>query len=258
MANIALRAFSVITIALLLLGQLAIAWPPAHQSYSEAIGGVHIKIYKFYERSLQEYLVGTCTLGYAAELNGVSGIVTAGHCFDGITGNYDPPEIWWWTVYQPDRTGLYVGSPSHVYGDLSYIDTAFIPSSHVSPSILTKDPYGNAAVLPVESIVPWSSISVGMAVTKTGSNSGVENGHVQGYYMNLYGLKWVVRYINMSAVPGDSGGPVYQRTLVREEGYWTYQISLIAIMVAVDGTYVYSISVDGIQTEVGIVPQTWW
>ncbi len=255
--NIKLKILSLVTIPMLLQVQLVpLVWPPAWYPRSDIIGGLAIGIYLYYNRTMEEYPAYLCTVGYAAIKDGVKGYVTAGHCFDGVTGNFNPPNIWWWNIYQPPN-GLnrrYVGSPSHVYGDADYIDTGFVPYSNVKPLVLTLDALGNPFIAPVKGVIRWSDISVNMSVYKTGSVSGVTQGHVKYMFTHFLGSDWVVVIEGNPSINGDSGGPVYIKVPVRIDGFWTYDIYLVSIVYAVAGNRTYTISVDGISNEVGIQP----
>ncbi len=235
-------------------------WPPSYNHYIYPIGEISIGIYQYIDNTGQEIPFYQCTTGYSAVKSGIKGIVTAGHCFDGTLGDFTPPAVWWWKVYQPNNLNInwFLGSPSNVYGDLAYIDSAFIPNSNVRPKILTLDPYGNPTELPVKGYIFWWNVPLGEQVFKTGSSSGVSGGMIL-FKSRFYGdLRWVIGIENMSVSEGDSGGPVYTRRLVRIDSLYTYEIYLLSILSAIDTqqNIVLTISVDKIRSEVGIFPIT--
>ncbi len=238
---------------------IPLVWPPAWYPRSDIIGGLAIGIYLYYDRTMEEYPTSICTVGYAAIKDGVEGYVTAGHCFDGVTGYFNPPNMWWWKVYQPPNGSniRYVGSPSHVYGDADYIDTGFVPYSNVKPLVLTLDALGNPFMAPVKRMIPWFEITRGMEVYKTGSISGVTYGEVDNKYITFLRVKWVVKIVGEPSTGGDSGGPVYVKKPVRIDWFWTYEIHLVSIVSGGTPFSTYTISVHGIFLETNIQPIRW-
>ncbi|MFI9629795.1 S1 family peptidase [Streptomyces sp. NPDC052042] len=136
-----------------------------------------------------------CSLGFNVRSGSTYYFLTAGHCTDG-----NPP--WYTSSSQTTRIGPTVGSsfPTNDYGLVRY-DNASVPHDGT---------VGNV------DITGAADATVGMAVTRRGSTTGIHSGSVTGLNATVnYGNGDIVYGMiktNVCAEPGDSGGPLYSGT----------------------------------------------
>ena len=132
-----------------------------------------------------------CSMGYRVKINGVSGYITAGHCFNG-TGESA------------------TGGTATRYKESGTVDAAFVQttSSYTPTNTLAYKPFGiadlNATMSPV--------LSVNTVVAKSGYKTGYTTGQIKslnysGTYDGIYFTNLIAA--NYSTAGGDSGGPVF-------------------------------------------------
>lgn len=136
-----------------------------------------------------------CSLGFNVRSGTTYYLLTAGHCTDGAVA-------WWTNSSHTTAIGPTVGSsfPTNDYGLVSYAN------------ILLSHP-GTVGSQDITSAV---NATLGMAVTRRGSTTGVHSGKVTGLNVTVnYGGGEIVYGMiktNVCAEPGDSGGPLYSTT----------------------------------------------
>lgn len=132
-----------------------------------------------------------CSMGYRVKINGVSGYITAGHCFNG-TGE--------------SATG---GTVTR-YRESGTVDAAFVQttSSYSPTNTIAYKPFGianlNTTTCPV--------LSINTVVAKSGFRTGYTTGQIKslnysGTYDGIYFTNLIA--VNYSTAGGDSGGPVF-------------------------------------------------
>lgn len=144
--------------------------------------------------------VGNCSMGFQAHYGGISGLVTAGHCFDGDIGK---------TVNDAD--GDFIGTThaeSVTWGN-TYCDCGFISASYSETD--NKVYRSSSTQYTLESYVS-STDQPNDLIYKSGKTSGVTIGFVeninQSNWVGLTVYKNVVSS-NASHQGGDSGGTVF-------------------------------------------------
>ncbi|GIH02493.1 serine protease [Rhizocola hellebori] len=136
-----------------------------------------------------------CSLGANVRQGSVSYFVTAGHCTNaGVT--------WWDSAAHTTVLGTRTGTsfPGNDYGIVRYTNT-----SVAHPSAVYTYP-GQVAILRA------GNPSIGLAVCRSGSTTGVRCGVITGLNATVnYAQGSVTGLIrtNICAEPGDSGGPLY-------------------------------------------------
>lgn len=147
-----------------------------------------------------------CTLGFAATYNNEAGFITAGHCFDGLTGGGSPNGA---NAVHPQSGSDHIGdlvvelatnAPSYPY---TFCDCAFVEGT-VS---ISGDTFGMADASSTGSTVKYKAVKASL------SQSGIKSGQItdtyahintpQGYY--LIG----VAIASISVQGGDSGAAIF-------------------------------------------------
>ncbi|MET8328958.1 S1 family peptidase [Streptomyces sp. NPDC005181] len=136
-----------------------------------------------------------CSLGFNVRSGSTYYLLTAGHCTDG-----NPP--WYTNSSNSTSIGPTVGSsfPTNDYGIVRY-DNASV---------------AHAGTVGSQDITSAANATVGMAVTRRGSTTGIHSGTVTGLNATVnYGggdIVYGMIKTNVCAEPGDSGGPLYSGT----------------------------------------------
>ncbi|MFD9303580.1 S1 family peptidase [Streptomyces sp. NPDC060048] len=136
-----------------------------------------------------------CSLGFNVRSGSTYYILTAGHCTDGAG-------TWWSNSSHTTVIGSTVGSsfPTNDYGLIKYASNSPVPPGTVGSQDITS------AV----------NATVGLAVKRRGSTTGIHSGSVTGLNATVnYGggdIVYGMIRTNVCAEPGDSGGPLYSGT----------------------------------------------
>lgn len=137
-----------------------------------------------------------CSLGFnVRSSSGTYYFLTAGHCTDGAG-------TWWSNSSHSTVLGTTVGSsfPNNDYGIVQYTNSTITKSGTVGSQDITSA----------------ANATVGMAVTRRGSTTGIHSGSVTGLNATVnYGggdIVYGMIRTNVCAEPGDSGGPLYSGT----------------------------------------------
>ncbi|MFD5112976.1 S1 family peptidase [Streptomyces sp. NPDC058220] len=137
-----------------------------------------------------------CSAGFNVVSGSTYYFLTAGHCTEG-----NPP--WYTNSTHTTSIGPTAGTsfPGNDYGIVRYSNTSLAHPGTVGSVDITGA----------------ANATVGMAVTRRGSTTGIHSGSVTGLNATVnYGGGDVVSGLirtNVCAEPGDSGGPLYSRTL---------------------------------------------
>lgn len=142
-----------------------------------------------------------CSFGYRAKLGGKNGIVTAGHCTDGINSNSGYGIVKKW-----QKSGQI---------DASWIETTstYTPSNSLSSS----SPYGTTGQV-LTRVTTW--FVAGQRIGKVGAASGWTDGKVVSTSYTSGGLSGLVS-TDFWAQEGDSGGIVFENPTSGALGYAT-------------------------------------
>ncbi|MEV1328150.1 S1 family peptidase [Micromonospora costi] len=137
---------------------------------------------------------GRCSLGANVRSGTTSYFVTAGHCTS-LAGT------WYADSGQTTVLGTRTGSsfPGNDYGVVRYTGTIAHPSAV----------YTYPGLLPINGT---ATASIGLAVCRSGSTTGVRCGVVTGLNQTVNyatGVVYGLIRTNICAEPGDSGGPLY-------------------------------------------------
>ena len=189
------------------------------------------------------------TLEFSASRGTVSGFIIAGHA--GAPGT---------PVYQPTI------SPVNYLNDVSirssrpkaYSDAAWAPFTDVAPYI-----YSESSVTEYDYVigVKYSTqINVGEPVCISGAASGTSCGPVlrKGVTVEVYDpiarqIYWLLNQVaaNYTAIPGDSGAPIFQVVRVVKPDY-PKEVVILGIHVGGKPEEYFS-PIDGIERDLGIV-----
>ncbi|MET8557781.1 S1 family peptidase [Streptomyces sp. NPDC004959] len=137
---------------------------------------------------------GRCSLGFNVTVGGEPAFLTAGHCTEAISS---------WSDADGNPLGSNAGSefPGNDYGLVKYSGNTPHPSE--------VDLYDGTS----QSISGAADATVGQAVTRSGSTSGVHSGEVTGLDVSVnYGADGIVDGLIQTTVcaePGDSGGSLF-------------------------------------------------
>ncbi|MEU0130947.1 S1 family peptidase [Streptomyces sp. NPDC006289] len=138
---------------------------------------------------------GRCSLGFNVRSGSTYYFLTAGHCTEGT-------DTWWADAAHTTVLGTTTGSsfPTDDYGIVRYTNTSVVKSGTVGSQDITSA----------------ANATVGMAVTRQGSTTGIQSGIVTALNATInYGNGDVVHGLirtNICAEPGDSGSPLYSGT----------------------------------------------
>ncbi|WP_329227193.1 S1 family peptidase [Streptomyces sp. NBC_01460] len=136
-----------------------------------------------------------CSLGFNVRSGSTYYFLTAGHCTDGAG-------TWWSDSARTTVLGTTTGSsfPTNDYGIVRYTNTSVTKSGTVGSQDITSA----------------ANATVGLAVTRRGSTTGIHSGTVTGLNATVnYGggdIVYGMIRTNVCAEPGDSGGPLYSGT----------------------------------------------
>ncbi|MFO7966534.1 MAG: S1 family peptidase [Archaeoglobaceae archaeon] len=146
------------------------------------------------------YSAGYCTLGFTAELDGVTGFITAGHCCE----LYED-------VYQPDDDTDNVGFASVVRS--TYSDSCWV-QARTDANFMIYNEYdpNNPYTVVGDQHYQWQ----GMEVCFGGQKSGEKCGYITQVNIDVSGYKDQI-VANFTCQNGDSGAPVYDNSWVTDK-----------------------------------------
>jgi hypothetical protein len=200
--------------------------------YRPLIGGIRVTTDVYFANDYGYFEARAwSTLSYPVIRNSDNqlGVIIAGHAVYGVPGT--PYYAW---VFQPNFTILdYINTITLANVNVSG-DFAFVPYQNVAPQLLyiTQDFNPRPIQLYINSTVRWSDLYPGMYVYKTGENTSTTSGTIETLidttppycvYQTVGGSLIVYHYciyVNIVALPGDSGAPLYEFYAGRDGSSW--------------------------------------
>ena len=196
--------------------------------YRPLIGGIRVTTDVYFANDYGYFEARAwSTLSYPVIRNSDNqlGVIIAGHTVYDVPGT---PDYAW--VFQPNFTTLdYINTISLANVNISG-DFAFVPYQNVAPRLLyiTQDFNPRPIQLYINSTVRWSDLYNGTYVYKTGENTSTTSGVIEAMLPycahRTVGGSIIIHsyciYVNIVALPGDSGAPLYEYYAGRDGSQW--------------------------------------